>query len=141
MKEEEILIGGIEEDSIGSEQILVVDDESGIIRVQKAALEKYGYRVTVTTDGLEAWSTIQQNVKRFDLLITDQTMPFLTGVELSKMVLSLRPNFSIILCTGYSARLYEQEALDVGINRFISKPIVGKEFVRVVREVLDQAVA
>jgi len=141
VKEEEIPIRGIEEDIIGSERILVVDDESGIIRVQKAALEKYGYRVTVTTDSLEAWSTIQQNVKRFDLLITDQTMPLLTGVELSKMVLSLRPNFPIILCTGYSARLYEQEALDVGINRFISKPIVGKEFVRVVREVLDQAVA
>ena len=140
VKEEEIpIIEGIEEDIIGSERILVVDDESGIIRVQKAALEKYGYRVTVTTDSLEAWSTIQQNVKKFDLLITDQTMPFLTGVELSKMVLSLRPNLPIILCTGYSARLYEQEALDVGINRFISKPIVGKEFVRVVREVLDQA--
>ena len=85
-------------------------------------------------------SMMQQDIKKYDLLITDQTMPLLTGVELSKMVLSLLPGFPIILCTGHSPRLYEQEALDVGINRFISKPLVGKEFVRVVREVLDQAV-
>ncbi len=139
VKEKEIL-EEVKEDIAGSERILVVDDESGIIRVQKAALEKYGYQVTVTTDSLEAWSMIQ-DIKKFDLLITDQTMPFLTGVELSKMVLSLLPDLPIILCTGHSARLYEQEALDVGIKRFISKPMVGKEFVRVVREVLDQPMA
>ena len=138
--EKEILVEKIEEEITGNEQILVVDDESGIIRVQKAALEKYGYRVTATTDSMEAWSMMQQDIKKYDLLITDQTMPLLTGVELSKMVLSLLPGFPIILCTGHSPRLYEQEALDVGINRFISKPLVGKEFVRVVREVLDQAV-
>ncbi len=125
----------------GSEQILLVDDESSIVSVQKIALESLGYYVTVTTDSVEAWETLQQQPGRFDLLITDQTMPRLSGIELAEKVLALRPGFPIILCTGYSALVSEQDALAIGIRRFVAKPVVGYELGRAVREILDQPVS
>ncbi len=109
--------------------------------MQKIALESLGYSVTVTTDSVEAWEILQQQPGRFDLLITDQTMPRLTGMELATKVLSQQPGFPIILCTGYSALVSEQEALATGIRRFVAKPVVGYELGRAVREVLDLPVS
>ena len=123
----------------GSERIMLIDDESSIVSVQKVALESLGYHVTTTTDSVDAWEILQQQPEQFDLLITDQTMPGLTGIELAQKVLALRPEFPIILCTGYSALVSEQDALAIGIRRFVAKPVVGYELGRAVREVLDRA--
>ncbi len=141
LKDEKAPSAGSAEKISGSEHILLVDDESSIVSVQKIALESLGYHVTITTDSVEAWETLQQEPDRFDLLITDQTMPHLTGIELATKILSLRPGFPIILCTGYSALVSEQDALALGIRRFVAKPVVGYELGRVVREVLDLPVS
>lgn len=123
----------------GNERILVVDDESSIVSVQKITLENFGYQVTVTADSISGLSMLKQDMDRFDLLITDQTMPRLTGVELAREVLKQNPEFPIILCTGYSALISKQEALAIGIRRFLVKPVVGYELARTVREVLDHS--
>jgi len=138
-KEEDAPKADSEEKLAGSERILVVDDEKGIVSVHQVALENLGYQVTVTTESAEAWALLQEPPDQFDLLITDQTMPDLTGMELAKKALSLRPDFPIILCTGYSALVSEQDALALGIRRFVAKPVVGSELGRVVREVLDRS--
>jgi len=121
-----------------NERILVVDDEESIVHIQQLVLENLGYRVTVSTASAEAWVLLQKDPDQFDLLITDQTMPDLTGIELAEKILSLRPDFRIILCTGYSALVSEQDALKLGIRRFVAKPILGSELGRIVRKVLDQ---
>ena len=141
LKDEEAPSVGSAEKISGSEHILLVDDESSIVSVQKIALESLGYHVTITTDSVEAWETLQQEPNRFDLLITDQTMPRLTGIELATKILAQQPGFPIILCTGYSALVSEQDALALGIRRFVAKPVVGYELGRAVREVLDLPVS
>lgn len=124
-------------DGSGKGHILVVDDESSIVSVQKVTLENLGYQVTVATDSSEAWMMFQQAAGDFDLLITDQTMPHMTGVELAAKILSLQPDFPVILCSGYSALISEQDALAIGIRRFMAKPVFGKDLGRAVQEVLS----
>ncbi len=130
--------GNKEEQLVGSEHVLVVDDESSIVSIQKVTLENLGYKVTVTTDSEEAWAMLAQQPEAFDVLVTDQTMPHMTGVELATKVLELRPDFPIILCTGYSALVSEQDVLAIGVRRFLPKPVVGNELGLAVRGALDQ---
>ncbi len=121
----------------GSERILVVDDEKIIVDLNKSILEKLGYTVTSATESLDALEKIRKEPDLFDLIVTDQTMPNLTGVELAQEVLKIRPNMPIILCTGYSSVITKEAALAIGIKTYANKPVDISTLAKIVREVLD----
>ena len=108
-----------------------------ITRISHSLLSNLGYRVTVETQSLKALEKFQNDPKAFDLLITDHTMPGLTGGDLARSVLQLRPDLPIILCTGYTAAFSEKEARQVGIKKYVIKPLSTRELAEIVRDVLD----
>ena len=122
----------------GTERILIVDDESTIVAQQEAILSHLGYTVTAKTSSEEALAAFKNNPDDFDLLLTDQTMPELTGGNLAREVLSRRPDMPIILCTGYSATLSKEGAREIGIKKYLNKPVTLEELARSVRSVLDK---
>lgn len=122
----------------GTERILVVDDEPAITEMVSQWLAQLGYTVTTSNNSVEALALVRENPSGFDLIITDQTMPFMPGSELAKEALAIRPDLPIILCTGYSAILTEEKAKEIGIKRYAYKPLQGNELARVVREILDE---
>ena len=116
---------------------MVVDDEDAIVNINKTELERLGYTVTATTDSLDALEKFRTNPDQFDLLITDQTMPNMTGSELTKEVLRVKPNMPILLCTGYSSVITEDDALAIGIKQYARKPVGRTLLAELVRQVLD----
>ncbi|MCI5165820.1 MAG: response regulator [Candidatus Electrothrix sp. GM3_4] len=122
----------------GKERILFVDDEVNITRISRSLLSTLGYRVTVETQSLKALEKFHENPKGFDLLITDHTMPGLTGEDLARSVLQLRPDLPVILCTGYTAAFSEQKARQLGIKKYVIKPLSTRELANIVRNVLDE---
>ena len=122
---------------VAAQHILVVDDEEQIIDIARQILERLGYRVTTHTSSLEALEAFRAGPHEFDLVITDMTMPNMTGVELTPRLLDIRPDIPIILCTGYSEIVDEERARSIGIRRFVMKPVATNEITRVVRQVLD----
>ncbi len=123
----------------GTEHIVVVDDEDAILKLHEILFQRLGYKVTSTTDSQEALAEISIHPDRFDLLITDQSMPHLSGVELAREVLKLKPTMPIILCTGFSSIISEKDALAIGIKKYLKKPVELKELARIVRQVLDES--
>ncbi len=123
----------------GSERILLVDDEPLIVSLSTSMLEGLGYEVTGITDSLEALALFQADPQAFDLLISDQTMPGITGAELSYKILKIRPEMAIIICSGYSSIFTEDEAMAMGIKNYLQKPATMKQLSRMVRETLDKA--
>ena len=121
----------------GKERLLIVDDEVQLLDISKMIFERQGYKVTAITRSLDALETVRKSPDRFDLVITDQTMPDLTGVELAGEILKIRPDMPIIICTGYSAVLSEEDALAMGARKFVKKPVGTNEMARIVRQVLD----
>ena len=121
----------------GSERILLLDDELVQIQSVRAMLRMLGYEVVALTDGQEALTRIQADPQAFDLLITDQTMPHLTGVKLAKEVLGIRPDLPIILCTGYSEAVDANEARALGIRDFLMKPYSVRKMAETVRRALS----
>jgi PAS domain S-box-containing protein len=121
----------------GHERILLVDDEEAIVDLGQRMLEHLGYRVTTRPSGASAFKLFLQNPWRFDLVITDMTMPKMTGEELAKKLLLIRRDIPIILCTGYSATISKERARSIGIGEFVMKPIVIGKLARTVRRVLD----
>jgi len=121
----------------GNEVILAVDDEELIVKMQKVGLEQLGYRVIAKTDSQDALQEFQANPKGFNLVITDQTMPQMTGSLLSKALLQIRPELAIVLCTGYSSIISKEKAQEIGIKKFLMKPVDRKDLATTVREVLD----
>ena len=121
----------------GDETILVVDDEAEILTVTKVFLEQYGYRVVAFQDGVQALQAFEQDPDAFDLVITDMTMPKITGEKLAIRMMAIRPDLPVLLCTGYSHKISREEALRLGIRRYIEKPAVLKDLVLAVRKNLD----
>ncbi len=124
----------------GTERILVVDDESMIVNINKTVLENLGYKVTATTESVDALEKIRADPDQFDLVITDQTMPGLTGAELAQEILKITPDMPIILCTGYSSVLLEGDALAIGIKKYARKPLDRTTLAEIVRQVLDETI-
>ncbi|MCK4837920.1 MAG: response regulator, partial [Desulfobulbaceae bacterium] len=122
----------------GNEMILVIDDEDFIVNFEQLALEEFGYRVTATTSSVEALEIFSEQPENFDLIITDMTMPTMTGAELAQKILAARPEIPIILCTGFSELINEQKAKAIGIREYIMKPIIISEIALAVRRVLDE---
>lgn len=121
----------------GTEKILVVDDDSSILALYTSVLRRLGYTVVETGDSRDALEQFRGNPNRFDLLITDQTMPYLSGVELAEEVLKIKPDLPIVLCTGYSSVITEEGAMAIGIRKYLRKPVDRKTLSDVVREVLE----
>ncbi|MFT5701790.1 MAG: PAS domain S-box-containing protein [Desulforhopalus sp.] len=124
---------------IGRERILFVDDEEILTKMGKTMLERLGYHVTVRNSSLEALETFQNEPDKFDIVITDQTMPGMTGSDLSRRMLQIRPDIPIILCTGYSTIISEGKAKSMGIKEFAFKPLAKRDMARLIRKVLDVA--
>jgi PAS domain S-box-containing protein len=121
----------------GTERVLLVDDESDLAQLGLQMLERLGYQVTVMTSSPEALRLFQEAPDRFDLLITDQTMPQMAGTHLAVSLLALRPNLPILLCTGFSETVDASTARDLGIRGFLTKPYSWRELARAVRDTLD----
>jgi CheY-like chemotaxis protein len=122
---------------IGSERILFVDDESFQADLGRQMLERLGYQVVSKTCSIEALEAFIAAPQTFDLVITDMTMPNMTGDELSRRILAFRPDIPIIVCTGYSERISDENIKAIGIKRLAMKPIVMRNIANLIREVLD----
>jgi len=124
---------------VGDEYILYVDDEPSIAILGKRLLESLGYTTESTTDPEKALDMVRNDPNKFDLLITDMTMPNMTGDQLVIETLKIRQDMPTIICTGYSATISKKEAADIGARSYIMKPINKSELATTVRKVLDSA--
>lgn len=125
----------------GMETILFVDDEETIVRLGQELLSQLGYTVEVQTSSPEALNAFRKNPQRFDLVITDQTMPGLTGEALSRELLRIRPELPIILCTGFSHIMTAEKAKALGIQAYLMKPLAIRDLAPIVRHVLDKTLS
>ncbi|MCP4111483.1 MAG: response regulator [Desulfobacteraceae bacterium] len=121
----------------GTERILLVDDEGQIAVMEKQMLERLGYHVTIRTSSPDALELFRTKPEKFDLVITDMTMPNMTGLELSGELLHIRPDIPIILCTGFSEIISEEKAKLSGIRKFVMKPMLRVQIAKIIREVAD----
>jgi two-component system, cell cycle sensor histidine kinase and response regulator CckA len=120
----------------GHERILFVDDEAMLVKMAKTFFRSLGYSMTGTTSSVEALRLFQEDPGSFDLVITDMTMPHLTGAELARTLLKIRPDLPIILCTGYSDSINMADARKLSLREFILKPISLNDLGMAVRRVL-----
>jgi PAS domain S-box-containing protein len=127
---EQIIAGG------SGERILFVDDEEMLVRLGRGMLIKLGYRVSEVTDSALALEMIMENPDAYDLVITDMTMPCMTGLDLVREIWKIRPKLPAVLCTGYSELIDEEKARRVGFNGFIQKPLHLRELAATIRDVL-----
>jgi CheY-like chemotaxis protein len=123
---------------IGSERILYIDDELAIANMGKRMLESLGYDVIIRISSIEALELFRAQKDRFDLVITDMTMPQMTGENLARELMRIRPDIPVILCTGFSAKMDEKKAMAMGIHAFVSKPILKREIAEIIRKVLNK---
>lgn len=121
----------------GSERIMLVDDEDSLVRMGRDMLEQLGYKVETWTNSLEALEAFRSRSQRFDLVITDQTMPHLTGLKLSTELLKIRPDIPIIICTGFSAALTPENVQAAGISAVLMKPILIGQLARTIRQAIE----
>ena len=121
----------------GTERILFIDDEPAIVRMGKQILESIGYEVVTRTSSIEALEYFKARPNNFDLVVTDMTMPKMTGDVLASKLMKIKPNIPVILCTGFSARIDEKKAMSMGIRAFVSKPILKRDIAETIRKVLD----
>lgn len=122
----------------GSERILIVDDEPALVDVEKNMLENLGYQATAVSSSTNALDVFRKNPYKYDLVITDMTMPDMTGYRLSQKIMEVRQDIPIILCTGYSEHITEEKARNAGIKDFIMKPFEMNVLARSIRKTLDE---
>jgi PAS domain S-box-containing protein len=122
----------------GSERILFIDNEKMLVDVGKQLLEALEYDVTAKNSSIDALQLFTSHPDRFDLVITDQTMPHMTGEELAAKLLVIRPDIPIIMCTGFNANITEKTANELGIRSLIMKPIIMRDIAKTIRKVLDE---
>jgi PAS domain S-box-containing protein len=122
----------------GNETIMLVDDEIDILNPIQAILENIGYDVTGFMDGQSALEAFEKDPNRFDVVITDMTMPKMKGSILSKKILSIRKDIPVILCTGFHETFSEEAAIEAGICRYVQKPVTGRDLALVIREEMEK---
>ncbi|MBN2124311.1 MAG: PAS domain S-box protein [Deltaproteobacteria bacterium] len=123
---------------LGSERILFVDDEPALAEIGEGLLRSLGYDVVATTSSLEARDLFRAQPYGFDLVITDMTMPRMTGEILARELISIRPDIPVIISTGFSVRVTEERASAMGVRAFMMKPLVMGDLARTIRKVLDE---
>jgi PAS domain S-box-containing protein len=122
----------------GTERILFVDDEDLLVEVGVEMLKDLGYDVVGTTSAAQALERFKARPDGFDLVITDMTMPGMTGDQLAAQILNHRPGIPVIICTGFSKRMSSELASSLGIRALLMKPVTVQELSRTIRDVLDQ---
>jgi PAS domain S-box-containing protein len=127
----DILIGG-------SERVLVIDDEPDVAEITRRRIERLGYKVKAMTSSLEALKFLQAHPDAVDVVVSDQTMPDLTGEALARELREIRPGLPVILCTGYSSILNAGKAREAGVKAFVLKPVELVELAAMIRRVLDK---
>jgi len=121
----------------GTERVLFVDDEEALLKMGKQMLERLGYQVSIETNSAKALEVFRAHPDNFDLVITDMTMPNMTGTKLATELLAIRADIPIVLCTGFSALITEEKAKAIGIREFVMKPLVTRDLAMTIRKVLD----
>ena len=123
----------------GNEHILLVDDDKEIVNINKVILKKLGYRVTALSSSLETLQAFSRSPESFDLVLTDMTMPEMTGADLAREVLAVRHTTPIVICTGYSELINQKKARDMGISDYVMKPVNAKNLALTIRNALDKS--
>ena len=122
----------------GSERILLVDDDAAQLKGLARTLELFGYRVTARSSGRTAATAFKKDPAAFDLIITDQTMPRMSGIELARSLVKVRPDIPVILCTGFSEKVNGENVGRDGVRAFIMKPFTAQEISGLIRKVLEK---
>ena len=122
----------------GSEKIMIIDDEDQVRESCKEFLEDYGYQVQTFSNGIDALEIFKQNPAEIELIITDMTMPGITGDKLATELLKIKPDVPVVLCTGFSENMSKAKAVELGIREYIQKPILHEDLVVLIRNILDE---
>jgi CheY-like chemotaxis protein len=122
----------------GKECILFVDDEESLVRLAEDMLSGLGYEVIGRTSSMEALELFRARPNRFDLVITDMTMPNMTGIELAREIMHIQPGVPVVLCTGFSEAITPETAKAMGVREFIMKPIIQKQLAEAIRRAVDR---
>jgi len=122
----------------GTERILFIDDEEALVEMGEEVLAELGYEVTSFMSSADALALLRRDPQRFDLVLTDQTMPDLTGLDLAREILAVRPDMPIIMCTGFSHLVDAGKAREAGIRAFVMKPLTRKDIARTIKDVLEK---
>jgi len=122
---------------MGRERVLLIDDEKALTETGQKLLQALGYHVTVRNSSVEALKLFTDDPFGFDIIVTDQTMPGMTGLELAKVCVAVRKDIPVVLATGFSHMVNATAASESGIRAFVMKPLTKGELARTVRKALD----
>ncbi|MCP3875025.1 MAG: PAS domain S-box protein, partial [Desulfobacteraceae bacterium] len=136
---EETSVDNVAKAETGTERILLVDDEVSVAKLESQMLSRLGYHLTVKTNSEDALNAFKSNPNSYDLVISDMTMPNMTGDQLAKELLSIKAGIPIIICTGFSERINKEQAVAIGVKGFLMKPVIKSDMAQMVRKVLDEA--
>jgi len=123
------------EQATGNERILVVDDEEAIIDIMRQKLTRLGYRVVATTSSEQAWQLFKSNPQAFDIVLTDHTMPELTGETLARRIKQLRADIPVVISSGYSSNI-ELDSSESHIDALLNKPVDDRALASMLRKLL-----
>ena len=121
----------------GKEKVLFIDDEESAADMVGLMLSRLGYDAETSVNPVSALEIFRSDPGYFDLIITDMTMPQMTGAQLAQEIFAMRPGMPIIICTGFSEQMSEKRALELGIRKYVQKPFKMREIAVAIREVLD----
>jgi CheY-like chemotaxis protein len=119
--------------------VLLVDDEKALVELGRQTLERLGYTVDTFTNSQEALAALQRRPADFDVVITDQTMPRLTGLELAAAAREIKPGLPVLLCTGFSRTVDDRSVRQAGVRQVLMKPLVARDLAQAVRQALDDS--
>jgi len=122
----------------GCEHILLVDDEPLLLQMVKQMLEGLGYKVTIQSNSIDALKLLGNHPEQFDIVITDMTMPYMTGDKLAQRLLEIKPDIPVVLCSGFSETITENEILPRNIRAFLTKPLTMAQIASTIRGILDR---
>jgi CheY-like chemotaxis protein len=122
----------------GNERVLLVDDEADIVEIMSQGLVRLGYQAVGTTDPADVLLAVETSGKEWDVVVTDQAMPILGGLELIRKIKALEPNLLAVLCTGFGEAADEQSALRAGADAYVRKPASAEALARCIRRLKSQ---
>jgi CheY-like chemotaxis protein len=123
--------------STGNETLLFVDDEPSLMKLGQRMMERLGYKIDATISPTDALEWFRLSPDKYDLIITDMTMPQMTGVSLAEELMRIRPDIPVIICTGHSSLIDEEKSKTLDIAAFVMKPMTRQKIAKIIRQVLD----